>query len=458
MTKVPGSYRDPSGFLFYREGQLYRQVNKSYRDNYEYLMQCGLYKELVNSGLLVPHEEIEFHPSEPEIAFKIIKPNILPFTSYPYEWCFSQLKDAALTTINIQKKALNYGMSLKDASAYNIQFLGGKSLLIDTLSFEKAVEGQPWVAYKQFCQHFLAPLALMSYTDVRLSQLLKIFLDGIPLDIASSLLPIRSRIRLSLLTHIHLHAKSQQYFSKKQISKRNFINFGPAAFQGLLENLQCSVTRLTWDAGNTEWTEYYSDNNYSEEAFHHKKQCITELLEMVTPQFILDIGANTGVFSKICSDMGITTVSIDLDPAAVEKNYLDCRIRKDPYILPLCLDITNPSPAIGWENQERMSFLERNPAGTAIALALIHHLAISNNLPLQKLARFFHKISKSLIIEFIPKSDSQVQRLLSSRKDILPDYCQEAFEKEFQKYFLLTKTIKIIDSERVLYLMERAAQ
>lgn len=456
--KISASFRDPSGFLFYWEGQLYRQVNKVYQENYDHLMRSGLYEELVNSGLLIPHSEIELSPPIPETSYKIIKPEVLPFISYPYEWCFSQLKDAALTTIKIQKKALDYGMSLKDGSAYNIQFLRATPLLIDTLSFEKYAEGQPWVAYRQFCQHFLAPLALMSYTDMRLNQLLKIFLDGIPLDIASSLLPFRSRFRFSLLTHIHLHAKSQKYFAGKTIKREKGHEFGHLAFQGLLDNLESAISRLTWQAGNTEWADYYADTNYSHEAHRHKKQLVTDFLEMVKPQFVLDMGANTGVFSRICSEMQIATVSLDFDLAAVEKNYLDCQIRKDPYILPLCIDITNPSPAIGWENQERTSFLERNPADTTIALALIHHLAISNNLPLEKLAKFFHMISRSLIIEFVPKSDSQVQRLLSSREDIFPDYCQDAFEKVFQQYFVLIKSIKIIDSNRGLYLMQREDQ
>jgi hypothetical protein len=456
-SKIPGSFRDPSGFVFKWEGQPYRQVNKIYQNNYDHLMRCGLYEDLVNCGLLIPHSEIESF-RVPETAYKIIKPEVIPVISYPYEWCFSQLKDAALTTIKIQKKSLDYGMSLKDASSYNIQFYRGTPILIDTLSFEKYIKDQPWIAYLQFCQHFLSPLALMSYTDIKLNQLLSIFLDGIPLRMASSLLPFHSRLKLSLLTHIHLHAKTQYYFADKTINRKKSHKFGQLAFEGLLDNLESAINGLHWHAGNTEWADYYSDTNYSEAAFRNKEQIVTQFLNKTKPQLVLDIGANTGFFSKICSDMGIATVSIDLDPAAVEKNYLDCRIRKDPYILPLCLDITNPSPAIGWENQERMSFLERNPADTTIALALIHHLAISNNLPLEKIAQFFHKISKSLIIEFIPKSDSQVQRLLSNREDIFPDYCQEAFEKEFIKYFTVKTSTKISNCDRVLYLMHRVYQ
>ncbi|MCK4632380.1 MAG: SAM-dependent methyltransferase, partial [candidate division Zixibacteria bacterium] len=183
-TINPGSFRDPSGFIFTREGTVYRQVNKSYQNDFDLLISSGLYQKLIDKKLLVSHDEVEIDSGQSELAYKIIRPEQVPFVSYPYEWSFSQLKDAALTTLRMQKIALKHGMSLKDASAYNIQFIGNRPVMIDTLSFETYREGSPWVAYKQFCQHFLAPLALMSRTDVRLSQLLRVYIDGIPLDLA----------------------------------------------------------------------------------------------------------------------------------------------------------------------------------------------------------------------------------------------------------------------------------
>ena len=171
------SFRDPSGFLFWRDGVLYRQINQTYQDDFIFLNESGLYQNLIEEDLLIPHKEVNTDPYEPEKAFRVICPERIPFISYPYEWCFGQLKDAALTTLAIQKNALAHDMSLKDSSAYNIQFRRGKPILVDTLSFEKYKEGLPWTAYRQFCQHFLAPLALMSYIDVRMSQLLKIYIN-----------------------------------------------------------------------------------------------------------------------------------------------------------------------------------------------------------------------------------------------------------------------------------------
>ena len=212
---LPSSFRDPSGYLFYLDGSLYRQINHNYKENYDHLMNSGLYDSLVNANLLIPHKEVDILESKTNEYYKIIKPEPIPFISYPYEWCFSQLKDAALTTLMIQKKSLEFGMSLKDCSAYNIQFRKGIPIFIDTLSFEKYVEGKPWIAYKQFSQHFFAPLVLQYYRDVRLNQLFRIYIDGAPLDLVSSMLPFYTWLKFSMLSHIHLHSKSQKHFSKK---------------------------------------------------------------------------------------------------------------------------------------------------------------------------------------------------------------------------------------------------
>jgi hypothetical protein len=451
---VASSFRDPSGFLFYQDNTLYRQVNITYKENYDHLMGSGLYKILVDAELLIPHEEVDIKPVMPDKAYKIIKPEPIPFISYPYEWSFSQLKDAALTTLEIQKKSLKFGMSLKDCSAYNIQFRMGKPIFIDTLSFEKYVHGRPWVAYRQFCQQFLAPLALMSHRAIQLGQLLRVFIDGIPLDLASSLLPFHTHFKFSLLTHIHLHAKSQKHYANKDvdISSRKMSRLSLLA---LIENLESAVKKLKWHPKGTQWADYYQDTNYSADAFHHKKQIVAEFLDKINPKDLWDLGANVGIFSRIASSKGARVISFDIDPAAVEKNYLDCIAKGETNILPLLIDLTNPSPGIGWENEERLSLLERGPVNTALALAIIHHMAIVNNLPLDKIARFFDKICSSLIIEFIPKSDSQVKRLLSTREDIFPNYTQQAFEHEFGRYFIIQSAIRIKDSERTLYLMQR---
>lgn len=451
-VQIPSSYRDPSGFIFLKEKTILRQVNLVYRDNYDYLIRSGLYQDLVNSKLIIPHEEIN-QKVLAKNAYKVLKPTNIPFVSYPYEWCFSQLKDAALATLKIQKKALKYNMILKDGSAFNIQFWRGKPVLIDTLSFQKYHRDQPWIAYRQFCQHFLAPLAIAHYTDMRLTQLQRIYLDGIPLDLASKLLPFKTYCNFSLLSHIHLHAKMQKHFA----SQSNLLKPSSISMQGLVgivDNLQKIIQKLKLKSTNTEWADYYSKTNYAAEAFEHKQNLISAFVSKLRPKIAWDLGANTGEFSRIISQKKILTISFDIDPMVVEKNYREAQKLNDPYLLPLILDLTNPSPSLGWENKERLSLVARGPADLVLVLALIHHLAISNNVPLKNLAGFFSQISNNLVIEFVPKDDSQVQKLLTTRKDIFPQYTQEDFEKTFSSLFKIRKKQKIKASKRTLYLME----
>jgi hypothetical protein len=450
---VPGSFRDPSGFIFRHQGCLYRQINQLYQDQYDQLINSGLYQKLSAAGLLISHEETQPELARTADCYKIIRPLLVPFISYPYEWSFSQLKDAAQLTMKIQKIALEHGMSLKDASAYNIQFVEGKPLWIDTLSFEKYAEDRPWIAYRQFCQHFLAPLALMAHSDVRLTQLSRIFLDGIPIDLASRLLPGVTRFKFSLLSHIHLHARSQKHYQDKLVktSERKLSRF---SFMALIDSLQSAIASLRWKPHGTEWADYYDHTNYSASAIEFKRKCTDDFLKILKPRLVWDIGANTGFFSRLASARHIATVSLDIDPAAVEINYHQCRLEGNLFLLPLVGDITNPSPGIGWGNNERMSLLERGPADTILALALLHHLAIANNLPFAKIASLFSGLCRTLIIEFIPKDDSQVHRLLASREDIFPDYHARGFEKEFARFFSIERSEKIAQSGRCLYLLK----
>jgi hypothetical protein len=419
-------------------------------------MNSGLYQELTDAGLLVRHDEVGIDPVGPSNAYKVLHPEPIPFISYPYEWTFSQLKDAALTTLQAQIKALNFGMTLKDASAYNVQFLRGQAVLIDTLSFEKYQEGEPWVSYRQFCQHFLAPLALMSYQHVGLGQLSRIYIDGIPLDLAHALLPTRTHLQPALQMHIHLHARLQKKSEDRpdmRHSRRG--TFSLTAFKGLIDSLESAIKKLKWHPKGTEWADYKSEDSYSEVALNHKQEVVAEFLRQVQPKRVWDLGANTGSFSRIASDMGIFTVSFDKDSSAVEKNYIDSKAQGETNLLPLLLDMTNPSPMIGWANAERMDLRRRGPADMVLALALIHHLAISDNLPLGMIADFFSQLCEWAVVEFVPKSDARVMHLLATRKDIFPSYTLEHFELEFSAFFDIKSKRHINGSERTLYLMKK---
>lgn len=458
INVLPSSFRDPSGFVFSLNGEIYRQINKTYEVNYRQLIESGLYDKLSSLGYLIPHKEVTLAGTNSD-AYKIIKPQPIPFISYPYEWCFSMLKNAALLTLTIQKISLQYGMSLKDASAFNVQFLDGRPILIDTLSFESYKEGLPWIAYKQFVEHFLAPLTLMTFTDIRLGRLSTLFFDGIPLDLVAKILPLSARFKPSLLLHIYAHSTSQKKFSQKRLIPSKLEHrVSKEAFLGLLGNLEGVIKSLQWNYTKTQWTNYYEgNNNYKEKSFRQKEMLVRKFLKSIRPRprLVWDLGANTGLFSRIAREDNALVISWDEDMGVLERNYLQIEEGQEKNILPLFCDLTNPSPALGWANQERLSLVQRGPVDVVLALALIHHLAIAQNISLDKIASFFSQITEFLIVEFIPKEDSQVKKLLMNREDIFQEYTQENFEKVFKKFFQVEEIYSLAGSQRVLYLMKK---
>jgi hypothetical protein len=451
------SFRDPAGFIFEHNGQIYRQINYAGADDYEHFISSGLYQKLIDAKLLIPHKEIKDTKkfSSHKKRYKIIQPELVPFISYPYEWTFHQLKDAALLTLQVQKIALEYGMILKDSSAYNVQFVGKRPVFIDTLSFWRHKPGDPWEGYKQFCEHFVAPLAICAYASPDIMPTLRVFLDGIPLRLATKLLPPRTRMRVGLMSHIYLHSSSQNRYerldeSKKRSTKTRKVS--PMALNGLLSSLENTVKKLKLSKRDTQWGDYYTFTNYSDNSFEEKKMIVKQLLTQVKPKTVWDMGANDGTFSNIAADLGAYTLAFDIDAKAVEQNY-GLHDKRDNLILPLVQDLSNPSPSLGWAHAERHSLEGRGPADVTMSLALIHHLAISNHAPFSQIASFFARISKHLIIEFVPKGDSKVELLLSSfSRNKFEGYSQENFEAAFSKYFKQIEKKPVKGSKRVIYL------
>jgi hypothetical protein len=451
------SFRDPSGFVFSRDGVLYRQVNRSWAPHYQRLMASGLYRELVERGLLIPHQEVPGAPPEAAEAHVVLRPERVAFVSYPYEWSFSQLRDAALATLEAQRTALRFGMTLKDASAYNVQFHRGRPVWIDTLSFETWREGSPWVPYRQFCQHFLAPLALVAHRDPRLGALLRVHLDGVPLDLAAALLPARAWLDPHLLVHVRIHARFQRRHARRGDPGARGRRLSRRALEGLVGALEAAVRRLRWRTPESAWADYYAGDSYSPEAAEHRREQVAGWLARRRPATLLDLGANTGEMSRIASGLGIPTVSLDADPACVDRSYRQARAAGDTCLLPLVADLTNPSPALGWAHRERAALSERFRAEAVMALALVHHLAIANNVPLPRVAEWLAELGEELLVEFVPKNDPKLRRLLATREDVFSDYGREEFERAFARRFELLEVAPLRGSERVLYRMRRRA-
>jgi SAM-dependent methyltransferase len=456
MKAHPSSFRDPQGFMFEQDGILYRQVNEGGRAGYESLMGSGLYQELTGKGLLIPHGEVKV-PAGAAGAFRILKPDLVPFISYPYEWSFGQRKRAALTTLRVQRTALRHGMSLRDSSAFNIQFVGSQPIFIDTLSFEDYVEGRPWVGYRQFCQHFLAPLFIMAGCDPRLSALSSSWIDGVPLDIARSLVPLKYRLRPGFFTHISLHAKAQDRYQESGSRRTTPPRLSRASLMNILESLRATIERLAWNPDTTQWADYYSKTNYSGEAMEAKRRFVASVVDETRPARVVDLGANTGEFSAVAAAAGAYVVAADIDHGAVELCYRKGSASKDRNILPLVVDLTSPTPAIGWMNAERSSFLDRCSGKTdlVLALALVHHLVIGNNVPFRGVMELLARAGKNVVVEFVDKRDSQVQRLLASRVDIFSEYSDSGFEKAMAGIFRIVRKQPVPGAHRVMYHLDR---
>jgi len=449
-----GSFRDPSGFIFQYNNEIFRTITPSYFITYKLLHDSGLYDVLTSQEKLIAHTEVQNHLAIQFPEYKIIKPEKINFISYPYEWCFSQLKEAALLTLSIQAESLKYGMTLKDASAFNIQFLESKPIFIDTLSFEQYIEGLPWIAYRQFCQHFLAPLALMAYKEDSLSKLSQVFLDGIPIELASSLLPAHSYLNSGIASHIHLHSKIKSNIqaenkkeSKTALSKNQLLN--------IIEHLKDTVSGLNLKAKKSQWNKYAFENSYTKNAKNEKSKIISRWLQEIQPKTIWDMGCNTGTYSLIASKYCNSLVAMDADHQSIDYLYNSIKNSKNKNILPLVIDLGNPTPSIGWETQERRTLTQRGTPSLILALAFAHHLRITCGIPFDMIAKSFSEKAAWLIVEYVPKDDIQVKEMLMIRKDIFHDFSLELFSLTFSKYYLVKDSIMIPESGRTLFLMQR---
>lgn len=458
-SRVAGSFRDPDGFVFRRTtasggSEVLRQVNAGYAPHLDALKASGI----LGSKLVLPVVWLGPDAGADKGAIETLRPEPLEFVSHPYEWSFGMLKDAAILTLDLAREALERGLTLKDASAYNVAFQSGRPMHFDTLSFETYGEGEPWVAYGQFCRHFLAPLALMSRVSPDLLGLLRVHLDGVPLPLASALLPGSTKLSPGLAMHLHAHGRASGV-SARDVSPRA-ARLSRTAYLALLDSLRRTVEGLTWTPEGTTWADYSGDNNYTDASYAAKRTLVGEVLASVGEVGVLwDLGANTGDFSRLAAEMGFRTLAWDLDPAAVERNYRRVRADGETRLLPLLQDLSNPSPNLGWGQEERSGLLARADADVLLALALIHHLRIGGLVPLDRIAALFVDLLPNAtghaIVEWVPKEDSQVRRLLRSREDVFGDYDQDGFERAFGEPFEILRREPIPGTVRTLYLLGR---
>ncbi len=442
------AFRNPDGFVFLNNAVLYRQVNQSYKMEYDRLMDSGLYDRLVNANLFIPHQEAKASLARSENAYKILEPRQIPFVSYPYEWCFSQLRDAALAVLKIQKRALERGMILEEASAFSMQFMEGWPMLINPLVFGPYREGEPWPAYGQFCRHFLAPLALASCRDSRLLLLLRTHLDGVPLDLASTILPLTSWFNPGVLFHVHVHARVGDGFFPPEIKKKPEKFPNRETLMNLADKLRSTI--LSLKIKTNACAAYDPAHAYSPQALEHKKDTVYGFIKRVKPKNLWDIGTHTGDYARMAAGQRIQTIAWDWDHGCVESCYDRAVNADETRLLPLVGDLSNPSPNLGWDYKERDSLTERGPADMVLALDLVHHLTLRHKVPMGRIARFLSGFCHFLVVEYIPFSEKEKQ----PGEAISALFGRDSFEDVFSRFFRIVERVSIHDSNRTLYLME----
>lgn len=449
------SFRDPSGYIFTDNGTVYRAVNPVYFSQYQSLTKDGFYKKLFDKGLLIPHTEVSADDSR-----VVLQPENISFFSYPYEWSFSQYKHAALHTLKLQKFCLQHGYSLKDATAFNITFHKGAPVFVDTLSFDPYTEGEPWRAYKQFLMHFMAPLVLAKYYGNDMLKLLQQYIDGIPLQKAAKLLPFSARFSPVLYTNLFLSAKYDAKYSSDEGGTEKKVTVSKQAQLKIIDSLYNYIKDLKLNE-KTQWGEYYTFTNYDAAAFEYKKGVVKNWTAAINATKLVDLGGNDGTFSRVLKDSAAEILVTDIDPNAVDYNYTQVLKNKEQNIQPLVSDLLNPAPGIGFNNKERSPLQKRikdNKYDVALALALIHHISLTGNVPFEMSAEMFASLTPYLIIEFPDRDDSWVSFLLKSKREFAGhfDYYNKAnFEAAYSNYYEVVEKQHIPNTERTMYLLKR---
>jgi SAM-dependent methyltransferase len=449
------SYRDAAARVEKKETGYYRYIFYEYKAEYDYLMESGLYQELIQKELLIVHQEIELDTADPKV-YKLLLPTQIPFQSYPFEWSYTQWRKAILAYLSINHIALKYGMILKDATPYNFYISGGKAVMFDTSSFMFFKENDNWIAYRQFCEEFLSPVALMHYNGAVWSKLTMANLRGMPLSFVSIQLPFKSWLNLTTLLHIHLHSKysgNKQLEQKEKEKKKGFTLSKIKSLQKMIFN-----TISKWDKPyqyKSHWSTYYEDDIESPEYLEDKEATVRKWLDIIKPKSVLDLGANTGKFSFIAAEYAERVISLEGDGKCVDE--IEDKISKiNRNVFTHIGDLANPSPNIGFLNSETESIYKRASSDMVLSLALVHHLYLSNSLSFEQISLIFSSFSnKYLIVEFIPISDNKVKLLTKDKSIKLTNYSEVDFTNALSSLFFIKEVISLKDSWRKLFLLEK---
>ncbi len=453
-----GSFRDRESRVFYRDSRVLRALSQPALDDWRALAASSFFDRLQEAGKIVPTRELDSGELDSEELgppwVAVLEHERIPYVSYPYEWSFSMLRDAALVQLDLLLAALSEDMVLKDSSSYNIQWRGPKPAFIDITSFERRTEGDPWAGYLQFCQLFLYPLLLTAHRDVPFAPWLRGAIDGITPEECNRLFSWRDRLRPGVLADVYLQAKLHARTADKEGHVRQDMRKAGFRKELIVHNVQRLrkiVRKLAWRRQASEWSAYAETSSYDRENQTIKETFVARAAAHRPWPLVWDLGANTGVFSRIAAEHADYVVAFDADHLAIEHLYRSLRQDGPGNILPLVSNLADPSPALGWRHRERKALAERPSPDLTLCLALIHHLSLTANVPVAEIVDWLASLSTHLVIEFVTKDDAMVKKLLQNKDDIYDDYEQEVFEKLLGHRFEIVEQETFHDGTRTLY-------
>ena len=459
-----GSFRDPSGRVYEFEGRIIRGIDGPTAAEYENLARAEFFTRGIEKGEIIPTWRIDsdtfrandFSGSRSWVAF--LEHEKIPFITYPYEWSFSMLRDAALLQLEILEDALGAGWSLKDCTPYNIQWHGPRPVFIDTPSFHPRLPGEQWVGYRQFCMLFLTPLMIKAYLDISHTDLLRANLEGLSPPEAARYFRGLARLRRGVLPHIFFPAMVERSIAKRErdavpAQKRSRAVLSDSMVIGLVQQMKRLVASIKRPILHTDWSHYERTHSYGDVEFKEKEEFVRLHVGTKSRSMVWDIGCNTGHFSKICAEFSEQVISIDGDHDVIEQLYLGEKSVKDSNILPLNMNLANLSPAQGWAGIERKAFDHRGRPGLVVCLALIHHIRISSNIPCALFLDWLCTLQSEVIIEFVDRSDEMVIKLLTNKKEQYADYSLEIFESQVRERFEVIDSRDLKGGKRRIYML-----
>lgn len=448
----PGSFRDRDGRVFVRDGGVFRLISKEALLDWRALRETNCFRHSVERGDLIATCEAEGLAEEMigGAWAGVLQHAKVSFISYPYEWSFGMLRDAALLQLELLGAALEEGLNLKDGSAYNVQWRGAKPVFIDILSFQR-FDGRPfWPGYRQFCQVFLNPLLLQAWRNIAFQPLLRGSLEGITPRQCRRMLSTRDLLRRGALTHVVLHSQLEG-MTGSGLRVDDGPRQGPQAIQHNVRGLQRIVRGLEWRPGRSAWSEYAQCNSYSGDDHAAKRRFVGEVASVCRRQLVFDLGSNTGEYARLAADHADLVVAMDADSVAVDRMYQDLVGSGVANVQPLVFDLADPSPGLGWRNRERRPLEERGKPDLVLSLAVLHHLVLGRNLPLVEVLDWFAGLTQELVIEFVDLDDPMVRLMLANRRDRDPDYTLERFEKLVQERFRMVRRLTLPSGTRTLF-------